>query len=225
MDEQQPTPAQQRKERTRELILRASLELAQEHGWAQLTLRRIAERIQYTHPALYAYFATKDELFVALLQRGLLLLYAELEAARLASQGPYQALRSMALAYWGFAWQHPELYQVMHGLGGVAFTNTAMRADERRVGEPVATALVELLAQRGQQVGDVDQKVTLLWSTIHGLITLTMAGRFERDDAAALVEQFLHDMMRGWGLAAEGEARDEPTQGPDSENTLPARTL
>lgn len=198
--DRQPKPQQRRRDLTREKIVQAAIELVQEDGWSNLTMRRIAERIQYTHPALYAYFATKEDLLLALLRIGLQQLQAELEAARAAAPTPEAALFALGAAYWGFAWQHPELYQVMHGLGGAAFVTEAARAEERRIGEPVAAAIGALLEQHGQQADDLDRRVLLLWSTLHGLISLTMAGRFQRDEAAELIPQIVRDALAAWGI-------------------------
>jgi len=195
-----PTHQQRRRDLTRERIMETALELASADGWTSLTMRRIADRLQYTHPALYAYFATKEELLLALLRQGLQLLQADLEAARAAAPDPEAALFALADAYWGFAWRRPELYQVMHGLGGVAFTNLEVRAEERQIGEPVAAAISAFLRHHGQEPVDVDRKVALLWSTLHGLITLTMMGRFTQDEAAQLTQQMVRDAVAAWGI-------------------------
>ena len=196
----QPSHQQRRRDLTRERIMQTALELASADGWANLTMRRIADRLQYTHPALYAYFATKEDLLVALLRLGLHQLQAALEAARAATPDPEAALFAIAEAYWNFAWQHPELYQVMHGLGGVAFTTAEAHAEERQVGEPVAAAISALLLHHGREPVDVDRKVVLLWSTLHGLITLTMMGRFTQDEAAQLTQQMVRDALAAWGV-------------------------
>jgi AcrR family transcriptional regulator len=193
-------PQQRRKAITRERILQAAIELAHEEGWPNLTMRRIAERIQYTHPALYAYFATKEELLLALLRHGVHQLHAALEAARQAAPNPEAALWAIVEAYWNFARHHSELYQVMHGLGGVAFTTAEVQPEERQVGDPVAAVIRELLAHHGQEPGDVDRKVVLLWSNLHGLVTLTMAGRFDHNFAEELTHQMLCDTLVAWGI-------------------------
>jgi AcrR family transcriptional regulator len=196
----QPTHQQRRRDLTRERIMETALELASADGWASLTMRRIADRLQYTHPALYAYFATKEDLLLALLRQGLQLLQADLEAARAAAPDPEAALFAIADAYWSFAWRRPELYQVMHGLGGVAFISPEVRAEERQIGEPVAAAISAFLRHHGREPVDVDRKVVLLWSTLHGLTTLTMMGRFTQDEAAQLTQQMVRDAIAAWDI-------------------------
>lgn len=71
----------------------------------------------------------------------------------------------------------------MHGLGGVAF------------------AIAALLAERGLDAGAAGRKATLYWATVHGLVTLTMAGRFSRDEGAALAQEAADDALIAWGVA------------------------
>ena len=72
---------QQRKERERramaEGILAAARAIAGEEGWPAVTMRKIAARIEYSPPALYEYFDSKEAILLALLRRG----YAEQLAA------------------------------------------------------------------------------------------------------------------------------------------------
>lgn len=193
---------QQRQIATRERVLEAAVELAHEEGWHNVTMRKVAERVEYTHAALYAYFASKEDLFLALVSRGLQLLRESLKAAQNAAQTPEDALRAVAAAYWDFAWQYPELYQVIHGLGGVAFSTEDTIFEGHYIGEPVGAIVAELLVQHGKEPQNVDQKVDLLWSTIHGLVSLTMAGRFSRSQSTALVEQAICDALRAWSVSS-----------------------
>ncbi|GAB1510517.1 TetR/AcrR family transcriptional regulator [Actinophytocola sp. KF-1] len=57
--------------RTRALLLDAAEEVFAEHGFGRTTLEQIAERAGYTRGAVYANFASKDDLFLAVLDRWL----------------------------------------------------------------------------------------------------------------------------------------------------------
>lgn len=202
----QQTYRQQRHRTTREHMVQAAVELAGELGWANVTMRLVADRVKYTHAALYAYFASKDDLLLAVLEKGLQLLRQHLETAHAGASTPETALRAVVAAYWAFAWQHPELYQVMHGLGGVAFSTSITIEDGKQVGTPAGDSISALLIQHGKAPRDVERKVDLLWSTLHGLVTLTMAGRFERQHATELVEQGINDALTAWGVHSTSNA-------------------
>src|SRR5215831_5339736 len=99
----------QRRERerqvTRQAILRAALEIASEDGWGSVTMRRLAERIEYSPSAIYKYFEDKEAILLALLRQGFQQQLAALEHIAAQVQSPSTRLLQMATAYWDFAWQ------------------------------------------------------------------------------------------------------------------------
>ena len=60
---------QQQKERTRSALLAAALELSQEQGFAQTSLRQVAKRAGVVPAAFYRHFESMDELGLALVER------------------------------------------------------------------------------------------------------------------------------------------------------------
>ncbi len=68
-------PARQaQKERTREAILAAALELSQSQGFAQLSLRQVARQAGVVPTAFYRHFESMDELGLALVEQSFLTL-------------------------------------------------------------------------------------------------------------------------------------------------------
>src|ERR1700742_2585026 len=68
----------ERHERDREAVSRAILDAARElfvaEGFQHVSIRKIAERIEYSPAAIYGYFPSKDDIFFALAEEGLHLL-------------------------------------------------------------------------------------------------------------------------------------------------------
>src|SRR3954471_13067482 len=68
----------ERQERDREAVRRAILDAARElfvaEGFQNVSIRKIAERIEYSPAAIYGYFASKDDIFFALAEEGFRLL-------------------------------------------------------------------------------------------------------------------------------------------------------
>src|SRR6476620_12296831 len=68
----------ERQERDREAVRRAILDAARElfvaEGFQHVSIRKIAERIEYSPAAIYGYFPSKDDIFFALAEEGLRLL-------------------------------------------------------------------------------------------------------------------------------------------------------
>ena len=194
----------ERKERqrrdVRNGILAAARETASREGWQSVTIRKIAERIEYSPPVIYEHFGSKEEILLELMRLG----YAEqleaVESARRAASGPEEALLGIARAWQGFAFQSPDLYQVMYGLGGVPFSATETRKEGEKIGEAVGKVIEEILRENGKEVEDIEGKVTLLWSTVHGLVALTMVGRIGggQKEAERLAEQAARDALAAW---------------------------
>ncbi len=76
----------ERQERERETVARAILDAARDlfvtHGYQEVSIRKIAEKIEYSPAAIYGYFPSKDDIFFALAEEGFRLLfeYAEVPA-------------------------------------------------------------------------------------------------------------------------------------------------
>ncbi len=193
-------PHKQRRERDkqemREAILAAARAIAAQDGWQAVTIRKVAERIEYSPPMLYQYFESKDALLLALLREGFSMIATRLRAAQREALDAEDALRRVAAAYRDFAWEHPELYQVMHGLGGVPFGSAETPSEARDafdalrdVARPLMTAAL-----------DLDLEVELLWGTLHGLVALTMDGRLAggRPRATLVIERAVRSLILAW---------------------------
>jgi len=99
------------KEETRVNILDASLQIVKEEGWNALSMRKIADVIEYTAPTIYEYFDNKEAILLELTRKGFLLLVKKLQEAKDKHQLPAKQLEAMWVAYWNFAFAEKELYQ------------------------------------------------------------------------------------------------------------------
>ena len=61
---------QRQRQELRGGILAAAREIASTEGWRAVTIRRIAERIEYSPPVLYEYFDSKDDILLELARMG-----------------------------------------------------------------------------------------------------------------------------------------------------------
>lgn len=202
----------ERRERERQAvrqnIMAAARAIAGREGWQAVSIRRVAERIEYSPPTIYEHFGGKEALLVELMREGFGILLAGMQRAAGQAAEPQARLLAIAQAYWAFAWEHPELYQVMHGLGGVPFCADPS-TPPAQAGLAEADAVFEyvlgLLAELAPQLAGDDKSaaVMILWATLHGLVALTMAGQIEggRDCAARLVERATRGVLAAHVLA------------------------
>jgi AcrR family transcriptional regulator len=108
----------ERHERDRETVSRAILDAARElfvrEGYQEVSIRKIAERIEYSPAAIYGYFASKDDIFFALAEEGFRLLFSYGGTARPVDPAdPLDALRAMFWRYYEFSREHAEYFALM----------------------------------------------------------------------------------------------------------------
>jgi AcrR family transcriptional regulator len=189
-------PAHERKERERanrhRLIVSTARELAESHGWDAVTTRRLAERIEYSQPVLYSHFRGKNEIVGAVALEGFAELTAELRAAAPEGTAGREAVTALARAYLDFAARNPALYDAMFSLdNGLPFADEATPAPLQESFQ----ALLDPLVDHAQPDEEAGLFVETFWAALHGLATLTRAGRLPTDRAPArltlLVDRFV----------------------------------
>ncbi len=165
----------------RSRILDAARELIRESGYGKLTIRKIADRIEYSPMSLYTHFADKHDILVALAQEG----FAKLGKAlpKPGSGEPLAVLRKAMLQYVDFGLKHPDEY-------GLVFMT---RRSIERTPNPKASAEPNIPDDAGGQVAFrrmleyVDAAITInavsgerfelakvLWAGIHGCVSLQL---------------------------------------------------
>ena len=194
---------QRQRQTLRSGILAAAREIASAEGWQAVTIRKIAARVEYSPPVIYEYFDSKEDLLLELMRMGYAGQLEAIEKARDASEDPTEALLGMSRAWCRFAFESPDLYQVMYGLGGVSFPVTELKREGEKIAETIAQVLTQVLANNGKEAEDVWEKVTLAWGSLHGLISLHMAGRIPggADETERLVDQAARDYLTAWTKA------------------------
>src|SRR6202012_2532219 len=96
----------------RKLILDASMKLFVEEGFGSVTIRKIADLIEYSPTTVYLYFKDKDELFYSLHDEGFIKLQ-ELNGNLDSIQNPLLRLHKMGENYLRFGMENPEYYSLM----------------------------------------------------------------------------------------------------------------
>jgi AcrR family transcriptional regulator len=108
------TPRQRRHAMTRQRILDEARKIMVEKGLNSLSIRTLAEAIDYSPAAIYKYFDSKEQILVAIRDEGWTLANAMLAtAASMPQLPPPQRLTASGLAFLKFAETYPEHYQLM----------------------------------------------------------------------------------------------------------------
>jgi AcrR family transcriptional regulator len=103
----------QHKEHLRREILDAAGQLFAEEGYEHVTVRRVAERIQYSQGVIFYYFRNKAEILTALCEETFSGLGVRFEQLKASHVDPLDRLLAASRAFVEFATTHPHHYRVV----------------------------------------------------------------------------------------------------------------
>ena len=179
---------QRLKEGTRTNILEASVKIAKVEGWQALSMRKIADEIEYTAPMIYEYFSNKEGILSELTIKGFSLLAQELTKAKAKHRLPAKQLEAMWMAYWNFAFAEKEYYQLMFGVEMNCCTMMMSKCPELEYPSNLMNEVIRALLNKKDATEDeIDIWYYTFWSVIHGLVSLNLVRKVEADDISKQV--------------------------------------
>lgn len=182
------------KEETRSNILEAALEIVKEDGWQALSMRKIADKIEYTAPIIYEYFENKEGILLELTRQGNLILLQDFRAAKAAHDSPEKQLIAMWTAYWDFAFSNTQLYQLMFGVDMNCCVSKQFPEGEAAK-QLLIDAIIEVMESETPDKEMVCRKYYTFWSIIHGLISINLVRKCTNDEK--MNRQILNDAING----------------------------
>lgn len=192
----------ERKERHKEdlkrEILDAALELFSEQGFEKTSIRNIAEKIEYSPTTIYLYFQNKNDIIHGLHVEGFKLLTAKF--ADLANEAhPFKRLTKMGYAYMSFAQENPEVYKLLFVMSEPMKHLEECKDEDWVEGDRAFDALLTTVTQC-QEYGyfrglDTKKLSMMIWSTMHGLCTLSTSGHMEHVKEVRETELKSNDAM------------------------------
>src|SRR5215467_6791664 len=108
---------QRQKEEVKTNILSTAWQIVKEDGWESVSIRKIADAIEYSVPVIYDHFQNKEAILWEFAREGFRALSKKIQQAKDKSNDPAEQLKAIANAYWNFAFRNKEYYQLMFGLG------------------------------------------------------------------------------------------------------------
>jgi AcrR family transcriptional regulator len=177
----------QRREREREqirqMIMDAAMSLFVNEGFEKVTIRNIAEAIEYTPGAIYSYFKDKDEIFYALHLEAFGKLFEVLRDAALKGN-PMERLHNIGKAYMQFGLDNPQQYDLMFisTITGkqIAEKMTMMEQGwhQGQKAFEVLVSTIQLAIDEGYMPkGNAKAAGTMFWSLVHGIVSLLIRNR------------------------------------------------
>lgn len=169
-------------------------------GMEKTSMREIAQRAGYTVGAIYSYFASKEEVYGALLSESLERLNAQVQAALDGRTGAVEHVRFAATAFFDFYRENPRdldlgfyLFQGMNPRGLTPELNEKLNARLRDALQPIQDALQAL----GLPPKRALEEVTALFAHTVGLLVLSHTGRIRMFKQASqdLFDTYLRQLL------------------------------
>ena len=166
------------KEEMRSLILDAALRIFREKGYEGVSIRNIAEAIEYSPATIYLYYKDKSEIFFALQYEAAALKRDHLLPAALV-ENPWDRLIEFGRRYIDFGMKHPDLYDLLF------ITRIPMESIENqdcwKLGIATHSFFVETVQAcvdaRYFKSTDTEVIAYTLWCHAHGLVSLFIRER------------------------------------------------
>ena len=193
----------ERQEREREAVSRAILDAARDlfvaEGYRHVSIRKIAEKIEYSPAAIYSYFASKDDIFLALAEEGFRILFACDETAPRVD--PIDEMRAGFWRLYEFSKEHPEYFALMFLDRSVP----RISQDWQRFGfvremKNRMAAHIRSVIDAGYfpQGTDADRVFRILMASIHGVAVMRLCERLApTENADALARDTLEAAIAG----------------------------
>jgi AcrR family transcriptional regulator len=169
-------------------LLNAAETVLDRDGIGGVTIRTVAHQAAVSPTSVYNRFDGKEGMLVALAMRGLDQLAHSIDVAR--DDEPVERFRQSCRGYRDFALGHPARYSLIFGAGSPLEDQTSEVAGS---GRAVFAVLVDLIdAMRSDAPHrDSAEVAQIVWSALHGSVTIEHARIGQTTDAAATFERMV----------------------------------
>jgi AcrR family transcriptional regulator len=187
------------KEGLREEILDAARTLFVKEGYESVSIRKIAEKVEYAPGTIYLYFQDKQEILDRICEETFTKLIARLQAIEHDPSAPLDKLRRGIRAYIQFGLDHPNHYIV-------TFIQAKMNDRSKSIFESVGIQAFQGLRQcvqncvdAGELVSeDTDELAQTIWAGMHGLTSLLITCQgFPFVEHNRLMDRMVHTLVEG----------------------------
>lgn len=196
----------ERQERERNAVRRAILSAARElfvtEGYRNVSMRKIAERIEYSPAAIYSYFSSKDDIFFALAEEGFRLLAGGVTEAVDDLPEPFDRVRAGLWAFYEFSKTHPEYFELMFTDRSVPSLNQDFHRLQffhellTRIEADISSCVERRQFSSGVEPGAA---MHVLWAGMLGAASINLAQRLAPgEDPDRLAHDVLESVLAGF---------------------------
>lgn len=172
----------ERKEREkremRQLIIKTAMKLFIAEGIENVSIRKIADAIEYSPGSIYSYFKDKGEILHAIHSEGFEKLFA-LQQSLDSIKNPRERLAKMGELYIRFAMENKDYYDLMFIARGVAEKIVEKKEWDagQRSYDSLRTTVAECIDNGYMKDTEIDAATFAMWGFVHGMASLIIRGR------------------------------------------------
>lgn len=188
------------RETVRRKILNAARALFLNEGYANVSMRKIAEQIEYSPGAIYSYFTSKDDIFFALAEEGLQFVRAHCSVASPA-ESPLARVREVLWRVYTFSKEQPEYFSLIFVDSTVPRISrdwerfSSMRDLRAEIEHDIQQCIDAGLFPRGNSAGAIFR---ILWTAVYGAAVFRLSHRMAPgEDSDALAQDVLDTAVMG----------------------------
>lgn len=188
----------------REELLAAARRIVLEDGFGALTMRKIADAIEYAPGTIYLYFESRDAIAFELCRSGFEQFLAALAPAT-AVTDPVERFRELGRRYMRFGMENPQTYRLIF-MQHPSYASEAFEKYEDAPDSPGMQALGILVAifdelraaKRLAVDGQSHALAEMTWAAMHGIVTLkTTFDRYPEASTDELLELMTNSLLGG----------------------------
>lgn len=193
---------QRERDRLRDAILTAARELFVAEGYRNVSMRKVAERIEYSPAAIYRYFPSKDDIFFALAEEGFRKMAVHIGGAVEPVTDPHERLRRGLWAFYEFSKSDTEYFELMFLDRSVpSISQDFQRFEFFQATTARAEADIQACVDAGLFSKTLNPAAALhvLWVGMLGAATIRLANRLAPgEDPDALAHDVIASLLAGF---------------------------
>ncbi|UIR57180.1 TetR/AcrR family transcriptional regulator [Sphingobacterium sp. SRCM116780] len=183
-------------EKIKQQIIDQSWLIVQEEGWHSLSIRKIADAIEYSIPVIYKHFENKDAIVEYFTKIGFALLADQLALTVKQNKPADQQLNNLAVSYWNFAFENKKYYEIMFGLGIPKCEVVNSVKEMKAASDVMMNCIARCMEEHQIDNSNLYLKLKTFWSILHGIIAIELISNQETNPEE--VSPILKDAIQGF---------------------------
>jgi AcrR family transcriptional regulator len=184
----------------RSAMVTAVREIAASDGWSTVSIRKIAERTEYSPTLLYQYFESKNAVVHEIRRLGYEDLLERLQAAERKSGDARQKLRLLAKANVDLAFEQPEVFKAMLGMDGTPCDPPPDATAPAEIADLIRRTLQEAAGGNALLSAELDGCTEAFFAAVQGVVTTFLNELLPggRKRAQKTVDRIVTGLVDGW---------------------------